>query len=227
MTPHLLDLFCGAGGASTGYARTGFDVTGVDEACQPRYPFPFIQAEALAFLDGGFAADFDAIHASPPCQRYTKNAKQKRSADTHPDLIAPTRRRLINQGVPYVIENVVGAPLRAPVELCGVMFGLGVFRHRWFELSWDHGLDQAHPSHTGRIGDGTYFTVTGHTGGSSTREEQDRPDQQTSPFPGDDQQPDTVRSHPSTVRSPPTQPSPEQSRRHGVRDETRTEEIDR
>jgi DNA (cytosine-5)-methyltransferase 1 len=92
------------------------------------------------------------------------------TADSHPDLIAPTRERLEALGVPYVIENVPDTPLRSPLELCGVMFGLGVFRHRWFELNWDHNLDRSHPPHLGRIGDGFYYTVTGQTGGSSTRD---------------------------------------------------------
>ena len=87
------------------WARAGFDVTGVDVKPQPRFPFAFVQADAMTFpLDG-----FDAIHASPPCQRYS-NA-QRLQGNEHPDLIAPTRARLVASGKPWVMENVRGAPL--------------------------------------------------------------------------------------------------------------------
>jgi DNA (cytosine-5)-methyltransferase 1 len=126
--PVLLDLFCGAGGAAVGYHRAGFDVVGVDVKPQPRYPFPFHQADALTFpLDG-----YDVIHASPPCQAYTALAAKD---GRHPRLIEPTRALLRAAGVPYVIENVPGAPLENPVMLCGTTFGLGVRRHRYFESS--------------------------------------------------------------------------------------------
>lgn len=125
----LLDLFCGAGGASVGYARAGFDVVGVDLSPQPNYPFEFQQGDALTFpLEG-----FDAIHASPPCQRYTAAAQIHNSAARHPDLIGPVRGRLIASIVPWVIENVERSPLIDPIKLCGSMFGLGVRRHRLFE----------------------------------------------------------------------------------------------
>ena len=124
--PRLLDLFSGAGGAAMGYHEAGFDVVGVDIDPQPRYPFEFHQADALTFpLDG-----YDAIHASPPCQAYTQLGKGE-----HPRLIEPIRVRLQSAGVPYVIENVVGAPLRNPVKLCGSTFGLHVKRHRLFETN--------------------------------------------------------------------------------------------
>ena len=128
--PRLLDLFCGAGGCSVGYHRAGFDVTGVDIEPQKHYPFEFIQADAMTFpLDG-----FDAIHASPPCQLYSV-ANNIHGRTDHPDLVAPTRDRLIAAGLPYVIENVPGAPLRGAFTLCGLSFGLGVKRHRLFESS--------------------------------------------------------------------------------------------
>jgi DNA (cytosine-5)-methyltransferase 1 len=124
--PRLLDLFCGAGGAAVGYHRAGFEVVGVDIVDQPRYPFEFHRADALTFpLDG-----FDAIHASPPCQAY---AALSTKDGRHPDLIPPTRRLLESSGLPWVIENIEGAPLRVDVRLCGSMFGLGVRRHRLFE----------------------------------------------------------------------------------------------
>lgn len=134
--PRLLDLFCCAGGAGVGYARAGFEVVGVDIEPQPRYPFEFIQADALG-LDPEFVATFDAIHASPPCQSYSDLAKRNGNADAWPRLIDPTRDLLIASGRPWVIENVEGAPLRNPVVLCGTMFpGLRVLRHRLFEANF-------------------------------------------------------------------------------------------
>jgi len=136
--PRLLDLFCCAGGAGMGYHLAGFDVFGVDIEPQPKYPFQFVQADAMRFpLDG-----FDAIHASPPCQAYSRICKGMGTAKDHPDLVAAVRERLESSGVPWVIENVEGAPLRFPITLCGTMFclrsksGLWLRRHRGFETSW-------------------------------------------------------------------------------------------
>lgn len=132
----LLDLFCCAGGAAMGYSQAGFEIVGVDIRPQPRYPFPFIQHDALT-LDQRFIRSFDAIHASPPCQRFSDLAKRNGNADDWPDLIAPTRRLLVQSGKPYVIENVEGAPLIDPEMLCGTMFsGLRVIRHRLFETNF-------------------------------------------------------------------------------------------
>lgn len=128
-----IDLFCGAGGATKGLQRAGFHVTGVDINPQPRYCGDvFIQADAMTFsLDG-----FDFIWASPPCQRYTMAQNAARNAAAHPDLIPGIRVRLEVSGVPFVIENVVGAPLLNPTQLCGLAFGLKVKRHRLFESSF-------------------------------------------------------------------------------------------
>jgi DNA (cytosine-5)-methyltransferase 1 len=127
-----LDLFCGAGGASMGLARAGFEVTGVDLAPQPRYPFAFVRADAMTYpLDG-----FDLVWASPPCQRFSMYSRNLGTAESFPDLIAPVRERLRASGLPYIIENVIGAPLRAPTLLCGTMFGLALLRHRLFETSY-------------------------------------------------------------------------------------------
>lgn len=130
----LLDLFCGAGGAGMGYHRAGFEVVGVDNRPMPRYPFEFIQADALEFC-AEHGAEFDAIHASPPCQKYsiTRNFKTMRA--DFPDLVAVTRERLRSTGLPFVIENVPGAPLINPLVLCGSMFGSRVIRHRLFETN--------------------------------------------------------------------------------------------
>jgi DNA (cytosine-5)-methyltransferase 1 len=129
--PRLLDLFCGAGGASVGYSRAGFDVTGVDIRPMPRYPFRFVRADALDYLaEHGHA--YAAIHASPPCQAHIRGGLQARDG-RHRDLIGPTRELLRAVGRPWVIENVPGAPLRCDLLLCGSMFGRPIRRHRWFE----------------------------------------------------------------------------------------------
>lgn len=134
--PRLLDLFCCAGGAGMGYHEAGFEVTGVDLEAQPNYPFEFLQADALS-LSSVFMNSFDAIHASPPCQAYSDLAKRNKNAHEWPQLIDPVREMLDASGLPYVIENVEGAPLRNPVMLCGTMFkGLRVLRHRLFESNF-------------------------------------------------------------------------------------------
>ena len=134
MKPRLLDLFCGAGGASMGYHRAGFDVVGVDIKPQPRYPFEFVQDDALEYV-AAHGHEFDAIHASPPCQRYSvaTQVHGTEQVSSHPDLLEPTRNLLVMQTAPYVIENVPGAPLDGFLMLCGSMFGLEVRRHRFFE----------------------------------------------------------------------------------------------
>jgi DNA (cytosine-5)-methyltransferase 1 len=134
--PKLLDLFCCAGGAAFGYSKAGFEIVGVDLKPQPHYPFEFVQADALT-LDPEFIASFDAVHASPPCQSYSDLAKRNRNADAWPRLIEPVREMLIRSGLPYIIENVDGAPLLDPVVLCGTMFkSLRVLRHRLFEANF-------------------------------------------------------------------------------------------
>lgn len=135
--PKLLDLFCGAGGAGMGYYRAGFEVTGIDIKSQPRYPFTFIQGDALEYLEK-HGHEYDIIHASPPCQRFTKlnNIKSiKQHTDNYADLVNETRDLLRKIGKPFVIENVSGAPLETSIILCGAMFGLKVYRHRLFESS--------------------------------------------------------------------------------------------
>jgi DNA (cytosine-5)-methyltransferase 1 len=144
--PVLLDLFCGAGGMATGYYRAGFDVVGVDIEPQPNYPYRFVRADALEFLERMIAGGtfewigpglFAAVHASCPCQAHSD--LQKQSKRRYPDFIAQTRDLLERWpwgGIPYVIENVEGAPLRGPVRLCGAspeFPDLRVIRHRLFE----------------------------------------------------------------------------------------------
>jgi DNA (cytosine-5)-methyltransferase 1 len=133
----LLDLFCKAGGAAMGYHRAGFEVTGVDIKNQKRFPFEFIQADAIEVLnDLDFISQFDVITASPPCQTHsaTRHLRDAQGGTTKKiDLIPETRAGLIASGKTYVIENVVGAPLINPITLCGSSFNLKVRRHRMFE----------------------------------------------------------------------------------------------
>lgn len=149
--PRLLDLFCGQGGAGMGYFRAGFQVTGFDLAAQPRYPFRFLQHDAMGALRDMARwrgeLPFDAIHASPPCQHYSDLAKRNGNAHEWPDLVGRVRDYLDDIGLPYVIENVEGAPLRRDVTLCGTMFPpLRVLRHRVFESNVP--LTQPdHPAH--------------------------------------------------------------------------------
>lgn len=151
----VLDLFCGEGGAAMGYHLAGFEVIGVDVVPQPRYPFQFLQANAV-YLDPAFVAMFDLVHASPPCQfgtalRHAPNAKGEAG---HPNLIPATRELLRAAGAPYVIENVeaVRGHLIEPVLLCGTMFDLAAStaaeerfrlqRHRLFETDWGFSTDR-------------------------------------------------------------------------------------
>ncbi len=139
--PRLLDLFCGAGGAAVGYARAGFEVVGVDIEPQSKYPFEFWQADVLEVLEWGGAGpwllrEFDAVHASPPCQASARVTAWRGDRSSHPELIPETREGLEATGVPWVIENVPEAEIRADFLLCGSMFGLNIKRHRAFEASW-------------------------------------------------------------------------------------------
>jgi DNA (cytosine-5)-methyltransferase 1 len=133
--PRLLDLFCCQGGAAAGYVAAGFDVKGIDVKRQPRYPFEFFCADALYYVRR-YGVLFDAIHASPPCQGYSK--AQRLRGNDHERLIAALREELVKVGKPYVIENVMDAAdeLVDPVMLCGTMFGLRLYRHRLFETNW-------------------------------------------------------------------------------------------
>ena len=162
----LLDLYCGAGGAAYGYYLAGFEhILGVDIAPQPHYPFEFVQADALEFLQDGGWQGFDAIHASPPCQAYSimNNLPWLRHR-VYPLLILPTMEMLERIGLPYVLENVMGARHGAKgltkrgLEahglkagwLCGTMFGRPFYRHRLFAANWLW-LAPGHPKHVHRI----------------------------------------------------------------------------
>ena len=132
----LLDLFCGAGGASMGYAQAGFEVTGIDVKHGKRYPFTYIKGDVRDYLNVKFLSQFDVIAASPPCQTFSatkhlRNAQGKTTSKVN--MIPEVREALIASGKPYVIENVPNAPLINPVLVCGSAFGLKVRRHRLFE----------------------------------------------------------------------------------------------
>lgn len=155
----LLDLFCGAGGASVGFARAGFEVVGVDIEPQKNYPFEFHQADWLTWLENHWR-EFDLVAASPPCQGYS--VTKGLSNGNHPMLIEPVREALRATGKPYIIENVPGAPLINPLMLCGTMFpGLRVRRHRLFECWPVIWWPPAACSHWSRINENGFCTLFG------------------------------------------------------------------
>lgn len=191
-TLRLVDAFCGVGGATEGYRRAAdalgikIRIIGVDIKPQPEYcGDEFYQMDAIKFLRK-FRRRYDVAHASPPCQDHsllTIGNRAKGLFDNHKDWIPATRAALLRSGKPWVMENVATAPLRADVELCGLMFGLPLFRHRLFEI---HGFSVPpleHPSHEGyrvkgyRHGkkvDGNVYGVYGAGGGKGQREEWQR-----------------------------------------------------
>lgn len=174
--PRILDLFCGAGGAGQGYKQAGFHVTGVDIAPQPDYAGDlFIQGDALEYL-AAHGREYDAVHTSPPCQASCTLTKGTNKGRGYLNLIPATRELLAELKVPTVIENVQGSDLRRDLTLCGEMFGLGVIRHRYFEVAGFPVAVPAHKPHRGRVAgyrhgqwyDGPYFAVYGDGGGKGT-----------------------------------------------------------
>jgi DNA (cytosine-5)-methyltransferase 1 len=179
-----------------GYHRAGFEVVGVDISPQPNYPFEFIHADATALRQdrvyGCWHEDsnltslpgrnprclgkFDAIHMSPPCQASCALTKGTNKGREHPQLIPTMREWAASLGIPTVIENVQGSDLRRDLTLCGEMFGLGVIRHRYFEVSNFEVTQPAHIKHRGRVAgwrhgeyfDGPYVAVYGDGGGKGT-----------------------------------------------------------
>lgn len=140
----ILDLFSGAGGAAEGYHKAGFGVVGVDSRPQLRYPFGFVQADAMTYpLEG-----FDAYHASPPCHDHMRRSMPRQDAHGTAWMLPSTRERLAVAGARWwILENVPGAPLRVDYKLCGCQFGLWrLGRERWFETSW-RGFDMRPPCH--------------------------------------------------------------------------------
>ncbi|MFF0745728.1 DNA methylase [Streptomyces sp. NPDC004111] len=181
----VLDLFSCAGGAAMGYHRAGFDVDGVDLVPRPNYPFPQYQGDALTHLERllttGDIGQYAFVHTSPPCQAgcaltVGTNASQGWGRD-HVQLIPELRTLLEATGLPYVIEQPNGrAPVRRDLTLCGEMFGLGVLRHRTFELGNWATVQPAHPRHRGYVRgyrhgvyrDGPYVAAYGAGGGKAT-----------------------------------------------------------
>lgn len=170
----LLDLFCGAGGAAMGYYRAGFtDITGIDNRPMPRYPFKFIQADALEYL-AEHGQEYDVIHASPPCQAYVDTNKNGSKESRHPRLIPDLRTLLQDKQKTYIIENIHKAPLLANLMLCGTMFNLRVIRHRYFECSFFPGLTLS-CNHWGQVANGDFIGVyamggRGHRHGKGKRD---------------------------------------------------------
>ncbi|MGH8863279.1 MAG: class I SAM-dependent methyltransferase [Burkholderiales bacterium] len=165
MPRRVLDLFCGAGGAAMGLHRAWpwAEIIGVDVVPQKHYPFTFVQTDALQFPIAGF----DFIWASPPCQEHTPASNiRKAQGYKYRSFIEATRERLCESAIPYAIENVLGSPLGVSLRLCGLMFGLPLLRHRYFETSFAW-LAPPHIRHSrGMALRGEVFTVTGHTGGA-------------------------------------------------------------
>jgi len=141
----IADLFCGAGGAAKGLNDAGFEVEGWDINPQPHYPYKFNLGNALdADLSG-----FDAVWASPPCQAYTMMQRIRKNSHGHADLYAPTKAKLEASGLPYIIENVKGSPLKTSLMLCGTMFGLKIIKHRYFETNFEIPLALSACDHRG------------------------------------------------------------------------------
>lgn len=178
----LLDLFCCCGGISKGFHDAGWECVGVDITDNHQYPYEFIQSDVFGLIAKGldFFKQFDLIHASPPCQAYSFASQGNRNkGHEYPDLVGMTRDLLLDiysrTRIPFMIENVIGAPVRKDLVLCGEMFGLRVIRHRVFELNGftvmqpphiKHKLPITHKRIEQKWSRSYYATVAGHGGGS-------------------------------------------------------------
>ena len=159
--PEVLDLCCGSGGAAVGIkkAMPKANITGIDINPQPFYPYEFIQADVLT-LTQEFLSKFDIIWVSVPCQCYSYGTvKWRNQGKKYPDLVAPVREMLIKTGKPFIMENVVGSPLRKDLVLCGEMFGLQVIRHRVFEIHGFKARQLKHLKHKNSVWQGTAIGV--------------------------------------------------------------------
>lgn len=173
-TYKLLDLCCCAGGAAMGYHQSGFKVTGVDIKKQPNYPFKMVVADAVAYLRK-HGHKYDAFHASPPCQKWSCSTSLAQSkGKEYPDIIAPIRDELEKLGKPYIIENVMQAPIRPDIVLCGYMFGLKVIRNRKFELGNWFCLQPGFPVRKGSAIDGDFVSVFGKASWNQNKAQKER-----------------------------------------------------
>lgn len=179
--PRILDAFCHAGGAAAGYHLAGFTVVGIDiQPMSRQYPFEFIEGDAIQYIRE-HGHEYDMIHASPPCQDHIAitagNRQRPGWTDNHINLVPQTRAALaeaaVKKHLPTVIECGVGKHLRKDISLCGEMFGLGVIRHRWFEIDGINIPQPQHLPHRGRVAGirhgewftGPYLQVYGKGGG--------------------------------------------------------------
>lgn len=180
MKRRVLAAYSGVGGDTFGYQAAGFHVTGIDLQPQPRYcGNDFHQGDAVQFIRE-HGHEFDLIHAGPPCQHdCTLTAGTNAGKFQYPDLLEPTREALESTGRPYIIEQPPGRAskrMRIDVTLCGEMFGLGVIRHRNFELGGWSTAKPKHLPHRGRVAgmrhgqwyEGPYYAVYGEGGGKGT-----------------------------------------------------------
>ncbi|MCX7746591.1 MAG: DNA cytosine methyltransferase [Clostridia bacterium] len=164
----ILDLFCCAGGASMGlYKELKPEcIVGVDIKPQKEYPFQLLNKNVMD-LDVNFLKEFDFIWASPPCQNYSKVCKW--NGRNYPDLVDAVRDMLLKADRPYVMENVPGAPLRNDLMLCGEMFGIGVIRHRFFEINGFKVVQPMHKKHSGKVINGDFVTCAGNGAHGSSK----------------------------------------------------------
>lgn len=175
----IIDLYCGAGGASMGYHKAGFEVIGVDIIPQPNYPFEFIRGDSIDILEDILAGTIkaDAIHASPPCQVALAITKGTNAGKyEYPDLYGVTQKLMYESNLPGIIEH---PSARKDVVLCGEMFSLGVIRHRNFELVGWNTPQPKHVKHRGLVRgwrhgvwqDGPYVGAYGDGGGRGSADE--------------------------------------------------------
>jgi len=173
----VLIPYCGVGGTAMGWHRAGFEVVGIDIQDQPDFPFTMVKGNALEII-GDIWRDFDVVDAAPPCQYSSALTKGTNQGRVYPNLIPPTRKLLEGIDRPWIIENVAGAQLRKDYRLCGTMFGLRVFRHRFYETSGIPKLYPYHTKHTDRVAgyrhgvwyDGNMVAVYGDGGGKGSVE---------------------------------------------------------
>jgi len=165
----VLDLFCCCGGAAKGLHDAGFESVGIDIRNNHEYPYQFIQSDVFE-LPLNYFQEFDLIWASPPCQQFSVSSRRWINVgyDFDGDMIQATRKLLLKTGKPFIIENVIGSPLRKDLILCGQMFALRVVRHRIFEINGFRVPQLKHLKHKKPLNfnHSYYVNLTGHGGQS-------------------------------------------------------------